>query len=353
MPEKLAELHGSVGAMSRPRGSRCGIGRPSSAAGTTIESMHHGQRDAARGNCRLQERQTRLDRDIVMSRSIGAARRRRGNEPHRRWQCRSRALHAGFWVGLSAPTMDSACPDKPRNPDERLSAHGDVLPACLSGRCAFARGLFPSDYQECDDHHAEKACGHDRPCDPIHFVLLHWNRAARRSLSACAEIRVSCVEVSMFEGTRPATTRGMSFREMPMSSNCRSSRRWSAAAAWLRCQRFAAREMRSATVARKPVRRDDTGWVPDSLNSNMIAAPFTMLIEPRAQECKGGAHRNGCVPGRSAPSRYALIVILEAPRRRTRAFEPLGARSGSGMAPGKQTSCSFGRNSTYQIYNQF
>jgi len=40
--------------------------------------MHHGQRDAARGNGRLQERQTRLDRDILMSRSIDAALRRRG-----------------------------------------------------------------------------------------------------------------------------------------------------------------------------------------------------------------------------------------------------------------------------------
>ncbi len=170
---------------------------------------------------------------------------------------------------------------------------------------------------------------------------------------ACAEIRASCVEVSMFEGTRPATTRGMSFREMPMSSSCRSSRRWSAAAAWPRCQRCVAREMRAHNVARKPVRRDDAGWVPDRLNSDMIAAPFTKLIEPRAQECEGGVHGNGCVHVSSAPSRYALIVFLEAPRRRTRAFEPLGARSGSGMALGKQTSCFLGRSSACQIYNQF
>src|SRR5690554_3555306 len=63
LSEKLAELHGSLGAMLRPRGSRCGIGRSTSAAGTTIESMHHGQRDAALGRDRLQERQTRFDRN--------------------------------------------------------------------------------------------------------------------------------------------------------------------------------------------------------------------------------------------------------------------------------------------------
>ena len=56
--------------MSRPRGSRCGIGRSSSAAGTTIESMHQGQRDAALGRDRLQERQTRFVQNILMSRSI-------------------------------------------------------------------------------------------------------------------------------------------------------------------------------------------------------------------------------------------------------------------------------------------
>lgn len=251
-------------------------------------------------------------------------------------------MHAGLRVGLPAPAKDSACPDKPRNPDERFGAHGDILPACLSRLRAFAGGLFRSDHQERDDHHAEKPYGHDRPGRHIHLCLLHWYRAALRSLAACAEIRASCVEVSMFEGTRPATTRGMSFREIPMSSSCRSSRRWSAAAAWPRCQRCAAREMRSATVARKPARRDDAGWVPDRLNSDMIAAPFTKLIEPRAQECEGGVHGNGCVRVRSAPSRYALIVFLEAPRRRTRAFEPLGARSGSGVALGKQTSCFLG-----------
>lgn len=69
-PKQVAALHDSLGAMLRPRGSRCGIGRSSSAAGTTIESMHHGQRDAALGRDRLQERQTRFDRNILMSRSI-------------------------------------------------------------------------------------------------------------------------------------------------------------------------------------------------------------------------------------------------------------------------------------------
>jgi len=83
-----------------------------------------------------------------------AARWRRGNEPHCRWPYRSRALYAGFRVGLPAPAKDSACPDKPRNPDERFSAHGDVLPARLSGRRTVAGGLFPSDHQERDDHHA-------------------------------------------------------------------------------------------------------------------------------------------------------------------------------------------------------
>lgn len=199
-----------------------------------------------------------------------------------------------------------------------------------------------SDHKERDDHHAEESHGHDRPGGQVHYCLLHCILAAVRSLSACVDIRASRVEVSMFEGTSPATTRGMSFREMPMSSSCRSSRRWSAADAWPRCQRCATREMRSVTVARKPVRRDDAGWVPDRLNSDMIAAPFTKLIEPRAQECEGGLHGDGCVHGRSAPSRYALIVYLEAPRSRTRAFEPLGVRSGSGMALGKQTSCSLG-----------
>lgn len=70
VPKQVAALHDSLGAMLRPRGSRCGIGRSSSAAGTTIESMHHGQRDAALGRDRLQERQTRFDRNILMSRSI-------------------------------------------------------------------------------------------------------------------------------------------------------------------------------------------------------------------------------------------------------------------------------------------
>lgn len=213
--------------------------------------------------------------------------------------------------------------------------------------------LVSSDHKERDDHHAEEAYGHDRTGGQVHYCLLHCILAAVRSRSACADIRASRVEVSMFEGTSPATTRGMSFREMPMSSSCRSSRRWSAAAAWPRCQRCVAREMRSATVARKPARRVDAGWVPDRLNWDMIAAPFKKLIEPRAQECEGGVHCDGCVHGRNAPSRYALIVFLEAPRRRTRAFEPLGARSGSGMALEKQTSYSFGGTSTYQIYSQF
>lgn len=103
--------------MSHPRASRCGIGRSSSAAGTTIESMHHGLRPEYS--------------HVTLHR---AARWRRGNEPHCRWQCRSRALHAEIRVGLPAPAKDSACPDKPRNPDERFSAHGDVcLPASRDG----------------------------------------------------------------------------------------------------------------------------------------------------------------------------------------------------------------------------
>ena len=71
VPKQVAALHDSLGAMLRPRGSRCGIGRSSSAAGTTIESMHHGQRDAALGRDRLQERQTRFDRNILISCSVG------------------------------------------------------------------------------------------------------------------------------------------------------------------------------------------------------------------------------------------------------------------------------------------
>ena len=57
-----------------------------------------------------------------------------------------------------------------------------------------------------------------------------------------------------------------------------------------------ARETRPATVARKPGTGPDAGWVPDCLNSDMIAAPFTELIEPPAQECAGGVHGVGCVP---------------------------------------------------------
>jgi hypothetical protein len=40
----------------------------------TTDEMHHGQRVAAMGNVLLQERQTCLDRAILMSRSIDAAR---------------------------------------------------------------------------------------------------------------------------------------------------------------------------------------------------------------------------------------------------------------------------------------
>jgi hypothetical protein len=250
-------------------------------------------------------------------------------------------LHAGFRMRAA---RSGTAPGQSLEFLMNVSVHRAKtwLSASLATARRSERGLSTSDHKERDDHHAEESYGHDRPGRQVHHCLLHWYRAAVRSLAACAEIRASCVEVSMFEGTRPATTRGMSFLEMPMSSNCRSSRRWSAAAAWPRCQRCVAREMRSATVARKPARRDDAGWVPDRLNSDMIAAPFTKLIEPRAQECEGGVHGNGCVRVRSGPSRYALIVFLEAPRRRTRAFEPLGAKSGSGMALGKQTSCFLG-----------
>jgi hypothetical protein len=68
--EEFGELHDSLGAMPRPRGSRRVVGRPSSATGTMIESMHHGQRDAALGRDRLQDRQTCFVRNILMSRSI-------------------------------------------------------------------------------------------------------------------------------------------------------------------------------------------------------------------------------------------------------------------------------------------
>ena len=205
-----------------------------------------------------------------------------GNEPHCRGQWRSRTVTCGI--------QDEGCPLRhcPRQSLEILmnvSVHR--AKTCLSASLATARrserGLSTSDHKERDDHHAEESHGHDRPGRQIHHRLLHWYRAAVGSLAVCAEIRASCVEGSMFEGTRPATTRGMSFREMPMSSNCRSSRRWSAAAAWPRCQRCVARAIRAHNVARKPVRRDDAGWVPDRLNSDMIAAPFTVDRAARAR----------------------------------------------------------------------
>jgi hypothetical protein len=47
--------------------------------------MHQGQREAALGSRRLQERQMRLERDIRMSRSIDAALQHRRNEPQVLW----------------------------------------------------------------------------------------------------------------------------------------------------------------------------------------------------------------------------------------------------------------------------
>ena len=37
---------------------------------------------------------------------------------------------------------------------------------------------------------------------------------------------------------------------------------------------------------------------------------------------------------------FCMSMVVGSPRRRTHAFEPLGARNGSGMALSKQASCS-------------
>lgn len=70
--------HGSTcGHDPRGTGRLRGMGWSMTGAGTTTDEMHQGQRTAALGNERLQERQTRLEREILMSRSIGAAPMRR------------------------------------------------------------------------------------------------------------------------------------------------------------------------------------------------------------------------------------------------------------------------------------
>jgi hypothetical protein len=66
----METAHGSASHAKRAIG---GWRRAGWSIDTTVEAMHHGHREAALGNKRLQERQVRLEREILMSRSIDAA----------------------------------------------------------------------------------------------------------------------------------------------------------------------------------------------------------------------------------------------------------------------------------------
>jgi hypothetical protein len=66
----METAHGSV---SHAKRASSGWRRAGGSIDTTVEAMHHGHREAALGNRRLQVRQVRLERDILMSRSIDAA----------------------------------------------------------------------------------------------------------------------------------------------------------------------------------------------------------------------------------------------------------------------------------------
>ena len=88
----------------------------------------------------------RLDREILISSSIGATRRRRRSGPLP-MECPGAGLSAGFRVREPAPGRDATFPGKPRNPDKCLHAHASclaqkALSICLgSGRCPDAQSI--------------------------------------------------------------------------------------------------------------------------------------------------------------------------------------------------------------------
>ncbi len=88
--------------------------------------MHQGHREAALGNDRPQERQMRLEREILMQRSIDAAPQGAAGTAGL-MEGPGAGLRAGSRDGGSAPGKDSSLLGKPRNSDESFHTHNTHL----------------------------------------------------------------------------------------------------------------------------------------------------------------------------------------------------------------------------------
>jgi hypothetical protein len=95
--------------------------------------MHQGHREAALGRIRLQERQIRLEREILMSRSIGAAPLGTAGMNRISMECPGAGVTCGIQGWRACSGKDASFSGKPRNPDESLHVHNIYLAywACL------------------------------------------------------------------------------------------------------------------------------------------------------------------------------------------------------------------------------